>query len=879
MDFHKVRNDSYLDYSSISELIKESDNFTEFDALFNNEFHNIIIADKDANVVTMNKKFIDSLSEIKKANLAIGSPIINIIAPENQKRFTEEFNTALNGQKIISERWLKNNQGNDFCFVYEFTPIKKNKVVTHVLLSILDITGIRATNKIIDSHEQHYLALIDGLNAALFITKPDGTILNANETAVKMFGYTVDEFRKIKRNDFIDFTDPRLDEYLKFRNEKGMVKGELIGIKKSGVHFPIEFSSVIYKNAINDEIQTSTMIIDISDQKRDKKMLYETNKVAKVGGWEFNIAERTLYWSDITREIHEVEMDFYPTLENAISFYATDADKQRISELVGNAIEHGIPFEEDFRIITHTGKEKWVRSKALVEDFNGVPFRIYGTFQDIDKQKRISLALKESENKLSAYFNSTTDSICLIDSNYIIMSYNRVFENIIQKIWNKKVHVGDNIIDYNNSETIINFTLHFQQALSGERVELEKEVFMNSYHSWWKVVYSPITNTNGEIIGVAFSNVDISEKKKEESQLKLLESVITNANDAVLITEAEPISNGGPKIIYVNDAFTRMTGYTKEEVIGKTPRILQGELSDYTELKKLSAALKEWKSFEIEIINYKKNGEPFWVNFSVVPIADEKGWYTHWISIQRETTDRRQKEEERKLLIDELGSSVNELKQFTYITSHNMRAPVTNMLGIFNILETDKINDEFTLKLIDGLKKSTYNLNDTLNDLIKILIVKENKNLHLQELEFECILKEVTSSINSIMSNADVELVSDFSLAPKLSFNKSYLESIFLNLITNSIRYAHPDRRTRIEIKTMNNNNQIKLVFSDNGIGMDMNKVKNEIFGLYKRFHNHSESKGVGLYLVHSQVKTLGGEIEVDSEVNVGTKFTITFNN
>jgi hypothetical protein len=103
MDFHKVRNDSYLDYSSISELIKESDNFTEFDALFNNEFQNIIIADKDANVVSMNKKFIDSLSEIKKANLAIGSPIINIIAPENQKRFTEEFNTALSGQKIISE--------------------------------------------------------------------------------------------------------------------------------------------------------------------------------------------------------------------------------------------------------------------------------------------------------------------------------------------------------------------------------------------------------------------------------------------------------------------------------------------------------------------------------------------------------------------------------------------------------------------------------------------------------------------------------------------------------------------------------------------------------------------------------------------------------
>ena len=111
----------------------------------------------------------------------------------------------------------------------------------------------------------------------------------------------------------------------------------------------------------------------------------------------------------------------------------------------------------------------------------------------------------------------------------------------------------------------------------------------------------------------------------------------------------------------------------------------------------------------------------------MVPIADEKGWYTHWISIQRDTTNRKKYEAERQHLIDELSNSINELKQFTYITSHNMRAPVTNLLGIFNILDTANITDEFTLKLIDGLRKSTHNLNETLNDLIKILIIKENQ--------------------------------------------------------------------------------------------------------------------------------------------------------
>ena len=135
------------------------------------------------------------------------------------------------------------------------------------------------------------------------------------------------------------------------------------------------------------------------------------------------------------------------------------------------------------------------------------------------------------------------------------------------------------------------------------------------------------------------------------------------------------------------------------------------------------------------------------------------------------------------------------------------------------------------------------------------------------------------ASISNTMESKGVIIEKDFSGASSVKFSDTYLESILLNLLTNSIKYAHPDRKPLIRIRTMKNpyDGGIKLIYSDNGIGMDMQRIKNRIFGLYQRFHNNADSKGIGLYLIHSQITALGGTIEVDSEENVGTTFTINF--
>lgn len=145
---------------------------------------------------------------------------------------------------------------------------------------------------------------------------------------------------------------------------------------------------------------------------------------------------------------------------------------------------------------------------------------------------------------------------------------------------------------------------------------------------------------------------DITEQKKEEQMLRLMQNVVVNASDAVVITEAEPVTGEGPKIIYTNSAFTTVTGYTAEEVLGKTPVILQGPKTERAELDKIKQALHRLESVEVTLINYRKNGEAFWNNISISPVADETGWFTHWIAIERDVTVQKNKELQKNLLTD-----------------------------------------------------------------------------------------------------------------------------------------------------------------------------------------------------------------------------------
>lgn len=370
---------------------------------------------------------------------------------------------------------------------------------------------------------------------------------------------------------------------------------------------------------------------------------------------------------------------------------------------------------------------------------------------------------------------------------------------------------------------------------------------------------------------------DITKQKKEEENLKLLETVVTQTKDAIVITKSDSNSATFPNIIYVNNAFCAMTGYKSKKALSKPFNPFNTEELDSHEYEKFIAAIAEKRECQIETLTKKKNKEEYWVRFSMIPIYNSDNELSHWISIQKDVTEERKQEKEKEQLIRELTQNNKDLKQFSYITSHNLRAPLSNLIGLLNLIEDIPINDSELSEIINGFKKSTHLLNETINDLVKIIVIKDKISIQKENVTINEVVEHVFSQLKFQIEQSKPILKLNFDEADTIYTNKAYLESILINLLTNSIKYKSETKKLKISITIKKTNNSTILKFKDNGIGIDLKRNSEHIFGLYQRFHDYPDSKGLGLYLVKSQIESLGGTIAIESEVNKGTEFTLTF--
>ena len=530
---------------------------------------------------------------------------------------------------------------------------------------------------------------------------------------------------------------------------------------------------------------------------------------------------------------------------------------------------------------------------AFIQDilfvlFTGIIFKIILSKNDernratFEKLKKTNTEIKESNEKYNIVAKATSDTIWdwKIQDNSI--SWNKGIESVFGYSAEEVGKNSDWWFDKIHPEDSIKMSVKLYSFIEQKTENWQDQYRLRCADNTYKYVLDRgflLKDDNGKAIRMIGAIQDITKQKEEEQRLKLLETVITQSKDSIIITEPDSENLTIPKIIYANPAFTNMSGYESDEILGKTPAIFKGINSDEQEYSKLINAIKEKKECLIEIISYKKSNEEYWVRFSMIPIYNSENKVSHWISIQRDITEEKNQEKEKEQLIRELTQNNKDLKQFSYITSHNLRAPLSNLIGLLNLIE-DIPNDNQELKeLISGFSKSTHLLNDTINDLAKVMIIKDNPSIQKEEILLNLIFENVFCQLNSQIELYKPIIKLDFEKAATLYVNKAYIESILMNLLTNSIKYKSENRKLKISIATSQLNDTVILTFKDNGIGIDLERNKDKVFGLYQRFHNYPDSKGLGLYLVKSQVETMGGIIDIESQVNKGTIFTLIFKN
>lgn len=323
----------------------------------------------------------------------------------------------------------------------------------------------------------------------------------------------------------------------------------------------------------------------------------------------------------------------------------------------------------------------------------------------------------------------------------------------------------------------------------------------------------------------------------------------------------------------VNPAVANTLEYSEEELYSRPINDFiyhEDQLKTSLVRQELTKA-KPLHNFENRYVT--KSGEIVWLSWTSFPV-DSKNLI---FAIAKNVTHKKRQEEDRSALVKHLTTTNNHLQQLSYTTSHNLRSPLNNLLSGLDLLDTSLINDDDTLELInilklsgDYLKKTLDNYVDTIGDSHKALVVAE-------EVDINESLDKVLKSINSLVQTSKATIHTDFSELSTIAFNNAHMDSVFLNLITNSIKYARPDCLPVIKIHTEKSDGFNRLIFSDNGMGFDLEKVKDKLFGLHQKFHDHKDSKGIGLYLVHNHVTGFGGKITVESKVNEGAKFIISF--
>jgi PAS domain S-box-containing protein len=390
---------------------------------------------------------------------------------------------------------------------------------------------------------------------------------------------------------------------------------------------------------------------------------------------------------------------------------------------------------------------------------------------------------------------------------------------------------------------------------------------------WFSVYASPYYDADGKVMGSLGIHTNISDIRARDNYYNALTKNLTE-----FITSSDKDAN----ILFMSPSMERALGYTTEEVKGQ-PMFNLIHPDDRKAAKLgLGKLLKAPGLTTKNVLQlYTKSGEGIWVE-GVVSNLTHDPTVNALVANFHDITERIKTEQSLNKLLHTTNSQNERLLNFAYIVSHNIRSHSANMEGILEIIGIEK-NEERKLKLYSMLQKSVFKLNQTIANLNDIVNIQTDANLQIAVLNIrqeviKCchVIGVLLSKTNAIIHNNVPEDLEINCIAP-------YMESILLNLVSNAIKYRSPERLPVVIINTHTNNKGIVITIEDNGLGIDLERYRNKLFGMNKTFHGNEDARGLGLYITKNQVESMGGRIEVESELSKGSKFSVylssNFNN
>ncbi|MGO4918318.1 PAS domain-containing protein [Maribacter spongiicola] len=648
----------------------------------------------------------------------------------------------------------------------------------------------------------------------------------------------------------------------------------------------------IVRNNQGEVLKMSGTCQDITEVKRKELELLQKNdqfnfaeKIANIGSWQWNPQTEEIKWSDNHYRIYGFEMGCSLHIEAILSrIHPEDIDA--VQELK-NQIFIDKKFDKiQFRIPFDDGIIKTVEVIGeAITDQEGNIIVFKGTSQDITSRVKAEQLIKEKNQLLSFteemalmgswQWNPNTGVSNWSDNLYKIYDIEQGFP-IDMDLFLSRVHPDDSHRIKKEIEAIV-------KAKTNKSILSFRIVLTNGNIRSIELLSEVIIDRQGNILEMIGTAQDVTDRIRREQDLIEKNQLLNFAEQLSslghwkwdIVNDKMEMSSNLLKILDFDEDtpsdfktyLDRVHPDDRDKVISESEKILD---------------TKNFDKFQHRII--RDNGDIRTIEIIGAVILNKTGDVVELIGSSQDITE--QVEAQQKIInsnknLEEstiiLTSKNKQLAEFNHITSHNLRSPVSNLnalLGLFKNSESESKKVEIFTKFEIVIN----HLTETLNTLIETITIKHNAGEIKENLYFEQTLNKTKEILAAEIMNTGAIIKFDFSKMKNVMYNPIYLESIFLNLISNSIKYKAPDRAPEILIISDVVNGKTTLEFKDNGLGIDMENYGDKLFGLNKIFHKHPDAKGVGLFLTKAQIVAMNGSISAKSEVNVGTTFFITLN-
>ncbi len=570
---------------------------------------------------------------------------------------------------------------------------------------------------------------------------------------------------------------------------------------------------------------------------------------------------------------------YTPTLEEGINYFLPEHRAEVIRHVTACA-EHGTPYEFVLPKLTAKGRRIWVRSTGeAVRDDTGKIIRLQGAFQDISEQKKADNRMRALEAQLTTTLESITDGFYVLGKDWKFIFVNSPAERMLKR--RREDLLGKSMWQEFPEAVSTSIEKHCHLTINEQRTA-RFEVFYASLDTWFDFHVYPTE------AGLAVYFQDVTQRRQEQAQLRLLQKAVSRLNDMVIIMDVGQPDESGPRIVFVNDAFERQTGYSREEVIGHTPGLVWAAKSQQSEVERIRDAVKNWQPVRAEVAINTKSGQPLWLEIDLSPIADESGRFTHWVAVDRDISERRRQQHEILSLNNELEERVRqrtaqlaaankELESFAYAVSHDLRSPLNTVDAFSQLLlklDAENISDKGK-HYLDRIGVGVRHMGELIEGLLTLAQLSRGA-IRSEPVDLSALARRIDNQCSAREPGRAPQVHIQEGMCAR--GDARLLLAVFQNLLDNAWKFTSRQAMARIEVGCKAGSSDETVFFvKDNGAGFDMAHA-HKLFGTFERLHSPGEfpGSGIGLATVKRVIERHGGRVWAESKISEGATFYFT---